>query len=74
MQDLHLEYMAKGYGSDDYSNNFAKSGDNQFGRYYRTGKWEYMDYLPTGQINAVSLDRDGIVKVLENLEKTEIFS
>lgn len=73
MQDLHLEYMTKGYGSIDYSNNFAKSGDNQFGRYYRTGKWEYMDYLPTGQINAVSLDRDGIVKVLEGIEKTEIF-
>ena len=73
MQDLHLEYMTKGYGSIDYSNNFAKSGDNQFGRYYRTGKWEYMDYLPTGQINAVSLDRDGIVKVLEGIEKTEVF-
>ena len=73
MQDLHLEYMTKGYGSIDYSNNFAKSGDNQFGRYYRTGKWEYMDYLPTGQINAVSLDRDGIVKVLEDIEKTEVF-
>lgn len=73
MQDLHLEYMAKGYGSIDYSNNFAKSGDNQFGRYYRTGKWEYMDYLPTGQINAVSLDRDGIVNVLEGIEETEVF-
>ena len=38
-QDLHLEYMSKGYGSIDYANNFSKSGDNQFGRYYRTGKW-----------------------------------
>ena len=73
MQDLHLEYMTKGYGSIDYSNNFAKSGDNQFGRYYRTGKWEYMDYLPTGQINAVSLDRNGIVNVLKSIERTEVF-
>ena len=73
MQDLHLEYMTKGYGSIDYSNNFAKSGDNQFGRYYRTGKWDYMDYLPTGQINAVSLDKDGIVNVLKGIEKTEVF-
>ena len=73
MQDLHLEYMSKGYGSLDYSNNFAKSGDNQFGRYYRTGKWEYMDYLPTGQINAISIDRNGIEKVLEGIEGTDIF-
>ena len=73
MQDLHLEYMTKGYGSIDYSNNFAKSGDNQFGRYYRTGKWEYMDYLPTGQINAVSLDKNGIVNVLKSIERTEVF-
>ena len=72
-QDLHLEYMSKGYGSIDYANNFAKSGDNQFGRYYRTGKWDYMDYLPTGQINAVTLDRNGIEATLESLEGTDVF-
>lgn len=72
-QDLHLEYMSKGYGSIDYANNFAKSGDNQFGRYYRTGKWNYMDYLPTGQINAVTLDRHGIEATLESLEGTDVF-
>ena len=72
-QDLHLEYMSKGYGSIDYANNFAKSGDNQFGRYYRTGKWDYLDYLPTGQINAVTLDRNGIEATLESLEGTDIF-
>jgi hypothetical protein len=73
MQDLHLEYMTKGYGSIDYSRNFTKSGDSQFGKYYRTGKWDYMDYLPTGQINAVSLDTNAIVNVLKGLEGTDVF-
>ena len=72
-QDLHLEYMSKGYGSIDYSTNFAKSGDSQFGRYYRTGKWDYLDYLPTGQINAVTLDRNGIEATLESIEGTDVF-
>ena len=72
-QDLHLEYMSKGYGSIDYANNFAKSGDNQFGRYYRTGKLDYMNYLPTGQINAITLDRNGIEATLESLEGTDVF-
>ena len=72
-QDLHLEYMSKGYGSIDYANNFSKSGDSQFGRYYRTGKWEYLDYLPTGQINAVALDVNEIKTVLQSIEGTGVF-
>lgn len=72
-QDLHLEYMSKGYGSIDYANNFAKSGDSQFGRFYRTGKWDYLDYLPEGQINAVTLDRPGLEATIETLEGTDVF-
>lgn len=72
-QDLHLEYMTKGYNSIDYANNFSKSGDSQFGRYYRTGKWDYLDYLPVGQIDAVSMDRAGIEATLESIEGTDVF-
>lgn len=71
-RDLHLEYMAKGYGAIDYANNYAKTGDNQFGRYYRTGKWDYLDYLPTGQITTTSINKSAINSVIEANEGSEI--
>lgn len=65
-QDLALEYMHKGYDSLEYSTNFSKTGDAQFGKYYRHGKWDYLDYLPEAQINAVSIDVSTIKQLLSD--------
>lgn len=64
-----IEYMKK--DSVDalvYANKFAEVGDKQFGKYYRNGKWYYLDYLPDAQINAVSIDVDAIENILTNLK------
>ena len=72
-KNLHLEYVSKGYGAIDYTNNFAKTGEAQFGKYYRTGKWDYLDYLPSGQITAVNIDRNSVEQALISKEGTNIF-
>ena len=72
-QDLALEYMHKGYSSLEYSTNFSKTGDAQFGKYYRHGKWDYLDYLPDAQINAVSIDVSTVKDILAKKHNDDIF-
>lgn len=72
-QDLALEYMHKGYSSLEYSTNFSKTGDAQFGKYYRHGKWDYLDYLPDAQINAVSIDVSTVKDILAKKHNDDVF-
>ena len=70
--ELSLDYMKNGNSALQYITNFSNTGDKQFGKYYRHGKWDYLDYLPSAQINSVSIDTDNVKKILEELNNSEI--
>ena len=70
---LALNYQEKGLDAVTYANNFVKTGDTQFNKFYRYGDWNYEDYLPEGQINAVSINVDGIEDILKELHNDDIF-
>ena len=70
--ELSLEYMKNGNSALQYITNFSDTGDKQFGKYYRHGKWDYLDYLPSAQINAVAIDTNIIKQILENITNEEI--
>ena len=57
----------------NYIKKFANTGDVQFGKYYRQGKWDYLDYLPSAQINAVTLPLQDIERILKNEVGNDIF-
>lgn len=57
----------------DYIKKFANTGDTQFGKYYRQGKWDYIDYLPTAQINAVTLPIAEVESILRSEVGNDIF-
>lgn len=64
-----LEYMKKeSVDALAYANKFSEVGDKQFGKYYRNGKWYYIDYLPEAQINAITIDTDAIRNILTNIK------
>ena len=63
-KQLHLEYMKEGTGSLIYAKHYARTGDAQFGKYYRYGEWEYTDHLPTAYINATTYDRAAIERAV----------
>lgn len=71
--DLTLEYMKHGIGGLEYITNFSKTGDSQFGRFYRSGKWDYLDYLPDAQINAVSIPVEKVIEIIEKEQNEKIF-
>lgn len=71
--DLALEYMKEGTDILTYATGYAKTGDSQFGKYYRHGKWEYLDYLPAAQIDAVALAVTSIQDIIENEIGDDIF-
>lgn len=65
---LITEYMKK--ESKDamwYATNFANTGDAQFDKYYRFGKWYYIDYLPTIQITCTTVKEDEVKAILKSL-------
>lgn len=70
--ELSLDYMKNGNSALQYITNFSDTGDKQFGKYYRHGKWDYLDYLPSAQINAVSIDTNNVKQILENINNSEI--
>lgn len=69
---LHSEYMVNGTGAFKYAQDYSKTGDNQFGQYYRRGKWYYVDYLPTSQLNAISIDTSSILDIISNINKKQV--
>ena len=70
---LALNYQEKGLDAITYANNFVKTGDTQFNKFYRYGDWDYEDYLPEGQINAVAINVAGVEDILKELHNDNIF-
>ena len=70
--ELSLDYMKNSNSALQYITNFSDTGDKQFGKYYRHGKWDYLDYLPSAQINAVSIDTNNVKTILEKLNNSKI--
>ena len=65
---LATEYMKK--ESKDalwYATNFAATGDAQFDKYYRFGKWYYLDYLPEIQITCTTVRESEVKAILRAL-------
>ena len=70
--ELSLDYMKNDNSALQYITNFSDTGDKQFGKYYRHGKWDYLDYLPSAQINAVSIDTDNVKQILESINNSKV--
>ena len=65
---LITEYMKK--ESKDaiwYATNFSQTGDAQFDKYYRFGKWYYIDYLPSIQITCTTVKESDVKAILKSL-------
>lgn len=68
------EYMKK--ESKDalkYSLGFAETGDTQFNKYYRYGKWYFRDYLPSVQISSTTVKVGEVKEILKNIIGTDVF-
>lgn len=71
--ELALNYMKEDTGALKYAVDFADTGDKQFGKFYRHGKWYYLDYLPSAQIHACSIPTDKVQAIIENEIGEDIF-
>lgn len=69
-----LDYMKKdSVDAIKYAKNFANVGDAQFGKFYRHGKWDYLDYLPDAKISAVTVPVQNIENILKSIKGTDVF-
>ena len=68
-----LDYVKNKRSSMDYAKSFANVGDTQFGKFYRHGKWDYLDYLPDAKISAVTIPVDKLKSILVALKGEDVF-
>lgn len=72
--DLVINYMKKeSWDARTYATKFAETGDKQFGKFYRHGKWDFLDYLPEVRVTGVSINTSEIQKIIENLDNDKIY-
>lgn len=72
--DLVTNYMKKEeYDAKNYALDFANTGDKQFGKYYRTGKWYYVDYLPQLRVTGTTMPTVDIKTIIERQISDTIF-
>lgn len=70
---LILDKVDKNKSSKDYILSYADVGHKQFNSYYYRGKYDFIDYLPTGQFNAVTIPTNELTKLLETEKQTEAY-
>lgn len=70
---LAIDKLKNQTTSIDYLKGFLKVGEAQFSKYFYKGKYDYLDYLPESQFQAVSIPSTKIKEILEDIEGDKVF-
>lgn len=72
--DLVTKYMKReSWDAKKYIMSFADTGEKQFGKFYRCGKWYYVDYLPELKITCTTIKAEDIKSIIEREKNDTIF-